>query len=93
MKLRLKGNGDLYQYTAYLTTFNTPLKYDRGFKDFVSSFFSYHANLIHLAALGLLIQSNEGGARLPRDSESLLFNVFNQLLSPQLMGLTGTKDI
>ena len=38
---------------------------------------SNHTNLIHLAALGLLRKSNEGGARLPRDSELIEFNVFN----------------
>ena len=54
---------------------------------------SNHTNPIHLGALGLLSQSNKGGARLPRDSERHVFNVFNLLLSPQLMGLLGPKAI
>ena len=54
---------------------------------------SNHTNPIHLADLGLLMKSNEGGARLMQDSERILFNEFNGLLSPQLMGLLGPKDI
>ena len=36
---------------------------------------------------------NKGVARLPRDSECLELNVFNQLLSLQLMELLGPKYI
>ena len=54
---------------------------------------SNYTNPIHRSALGLLNQSNKGGARLPRDSELLVFNVFNRLLRPQLMELLGPKSI
>ena len=53
----------------------------------------YTSNTIHLAALGILWQSNDGGDRLPRDFRRLQLNMFNQLLSPQLTGLLGPRDI
>ena len=43
-----------------------------------------------LASLGNL---NEGGARLPQESEHHEFIVFTRDLSLQIMGLLGTKDI
>ena len=43
-----------------------------------------------LASLG---NFNEVGAQLPRDSERIELNVFNQLLSLQLIGLIGSKAI
>ena len=50
--------------------------------------------MVHLyKAQILLSKSNKEGARLPQDSERLVFNVFNQILSPQLMGLLGPKSI
>ena len=55
--------------------------------------YSYQTNLIHLATLSLPRQSNEGGARLSRYSGRIDLNVFNQLISPQLMGLIVPKDI
>ena len=51
---------------------------------------SNHINPIHPADRGLHRKSKEGGAKFPRDSERL---VFNQLLSPQLIGLLGPKAI
>ena len=53
----------------------------------------YQTDPIHLATLGLLRKSNEDGAWLMRDFGRLEFNLFNQLLSPQLVGLIGPKDI
>ena len=53
----------------------------------------YHSNPIHLATIGLLRKSNEGGARLPQDFRRIQLNVFNQLLSPHLMGFLGLKDV
>ena len=55
--------------------------------------FSNHTNRIHLDAIGLLRQPNEGGAQLLQESERLVFNVFNQIFSPHLMGLLGPKAI
>ena len=51
----------------------------------------YHTNTIHLATLGVLRKYNEGGARLTRDFGRIEFNMFNQLLSTQLMGLIGPE--
>ena len=82
---------DFYQYIAYLTTIHRPLKCDRCFKAITSAFFNSHPNF--LSTLDILRKYNEGGAWLPRDSERLKLNVFNQLLSIQLMELIGTKDI
>ena len=70
-----------------------PLKESRSFKAFSSTFFSNHANPNRLATLGLLRQSNKGGACLTRDAEVLELNVFNQLLSLHIMGLLGPKAI
>ena len=60
-------------------------------------FQSYHFRFCHftpkLSTLGLISKSNEGGSRLLRDSERLDLSVFNQLLSPQILGLLGTKAI
>ena len=54
---------------------------------------SNHTNPIHLAAIGLLRQYNKGGAWLPQDFKRLGLNVFNQIISPQLMRLLCPKDI
>ena len=43
--------------------------------------------------LASLDNFKEGGARLLRDSECIDLNVFNRLLSIQIMGLIGTKAI
>ena len=43
--------------------------------------------------LASLVNFNEGGAWLPQYLERLELNVFNQLLSLQLMGLLGPKSI
>ena len=43
-----------------------------------------------LASLG---KCNKGGARLPRDSERIELNVFNQLLSIEIIDLIGPKAI
>ena len=75
---------DFYHYISYLTTILWYLKSDRCFKAINSTFVTSRPNL--LSTLGLLRQSNERGARFPRDSERLALNVFNRLLSPQLMG-------
>ena len=64
-----------------------------GFSELSLQLFSNHTNPIHLAALGILSQSKEGGAWLPRDLEHLVFKFFNQLLIPQIMGLLGPKAI
>ena len=56
-------------------------------------FQSFPFNFFQIATVGLLRQSNEGSARLPRASEHLVCNFFTQLLSTQLMGLLGPKYI
>ena len=43
--------------------------------------------------LASLVNFNEVGAQLPRDSERLELNVFNQLLSIYLIELLGPKAI
>ena len=78
-------------YKSYLTTIHLTLSNYQYFGLIYVSL--YQKKLIHLATLGLLRQSNEGGARLPQDFGRLQLNVFNQPLSPQLMGLLGPKYI
>ena len=76
-----------YESIVYLKTIHWPLKGDRFFKAITSNVFTLYPNLLY--TIGLLSKSNEGSARLPRDSERLQLNVFNQLLSSQPMGLLG----
>ena len=80
-----------YQYRAYLTKIHLPLKGDRPFKAITKTFVALHPNLI--STLSLPRQSRKISARLPRNSERLQLNLFDQLLSPQIMGLLGPKDI
>ena len=75
-----------------LQHFTEPLNMSGGSK-LSLQLFSNNIDLIHLAALGILKQSNKVGAWLPQDSERLQVNVFKQLWSPQLMGLLGLKYI
>ena len=74
-----------------LTTIHRPLSIDHLFSFLSVSL--YPSNPIHLAAFGLLMQSNEVGFRLLGYFERLQLNVFNQLLRPQLMELLGPKSI
>ena len=76
---------------ASLTTIHWPLSIDQSLSFFPVSL--YHSNPIHLSALFLLTQSNEVVARLLQDSGRPQLNVFNQLLSPHLMGFLVPKCI
>ena len=81
----------LYHYIDSLTTLSWPLKGDRCFKATTSTFVNLHPNII--STLVLLRQSKKGGAWLLQDLERLELNTFNQILSPQLLGLLVLKDI
>ena len=76
---------------VYSLSHNSPqtLKIWLGFQIYPLNFFKLHPNL--LSNHGLLREPNEGGAWLPRDSERLVFNVFNWILSLQLMGRQDSK--
>ena len=80
-----------YQYKAYLITIHWPLKGDQYFNAITSTFVTLYTNL--LSTLGLLVQSNKGGARFPQYSERLQLKVLNQILSPQLMWFLLPKAI
>ena len=74
-----------------LTTIHRPLSTDQKFIFLPVPL--YPSNPTHLAALGILMQSNKGGSRLMRDFGRIQLNVFNQLLHTQLMGFLVTKAI
>ena len=82
---------DLYQFIAYLITLHRPIKGGQFFKAITSTYFALHPNL--LSTIDLLRQYYECGSRLPRDSKLLQLNVFNQLLSLQLMEMIEPKAI
>ena len=80
---------DSYQYIYYVTTIHLHLKGERYFKDITSTFVTFHPNILY--TLGLPKKYNQDGARFLQESERLQLNMFNQILSPQLMRLLGPR--